>query len=197
MNYSLGVLTISLAAVAFGGSAHADSSKSAPLTVCNKWSATLEVALGYFSPGVHDPSDHNVLTGPFVSRGWSEIGPGECKSFENPFAARYMFWYGYGKDFNESEMMSAFMRNPSWSNHFCITNYFTGDGTKVPSFVNEEANVSVEACDRAGGDANPAAAHSTMWVTSRMVDTWINSTVNFTGCSAPGECGDAWWDSRP
>ena len=197
MKTCLSAIGLALIVVALTSPAHADSGKSAPLTICNKMSAKLDVATGYYSPGVHDPSDHSALTGPFVSRGWSEIASGNCKSFENPFSARYMFWFAYGKDLNENEMMSVFMRNPAWRTHFCVTNYFTGAGTNVPGFTHEDENVSVAACDQAGGGADPAATHTTMWVTSRQVDTWINSTVNFTGCPTSGNCGDAWWGAQP
>ena len=43
---------------------------TAPLNFCNRTSEEVDVAVGYYSSGIHDEQSSNVLTGPFVTRGW-------------------------------------------------------------------------------------------------------------------------------
>src|SRR5690348_6984232 len=71
---------------------------AAPLTLCNRMSDHIRVAVGYFSSGVSDTK--NVLSGPFVSRGWWTVEPGQCQTFDNPFNARYMFWFAFAHGLN-------------------------------------------------------------------------------------------------
>jgi hypothetical protein len=157
----------------------ASAGQSAPLTFCNKTPDKVGVAIGYFTPGLTDPADHSILTGPFVSRGWSFFEPGQCGMFPNPFGARYMFWFGFSKGYHDSEIAAMFMRNPDLPLHFCVTSYFVGD-TQVPAFTYEDENASVAACDLAGG-VTPSERGHTLVVTPQTVDTWVNATVNFTG----------------
>jgi uncharacterized membrane protein len=144
----------------------ASAGTSAPLTICNKTAETLTIAFGYHSPGVNDPADHSVLTGPFVSRGWGRIASGECHTFSNPFNARYMFWFGLsgtrifaGPESNTTDAL-------------CVPNWLNG-GT-IPAFTYEDENQSSEACMPSGSTAN-------VFMRSRAVDTWVDPVVNFTG----------------
>jgi len=148
---------------------------SAPLTICNKSPVTLNVAIGYHSPGVDDPADHSVLTGPFVTRGWRAIEAGACYTFQNPFDARYMFWFGWSTQYNNNAIAVGTITSPQGDpTRFCITDYFE---PTVPGFTFEAENVKdptfqTDAC-RSSGKNN--------WVSFKMVDTWVDPTVNFTG----------------
>ena len=153
---------------------------SAPLTFCNKTDVKVGLAAGYHSPGVNDPADHSVLTGPFVSRGWYPVEPGSCVTVPNPFGARYMFWFAFSKAFNSDYGTLVFQRIED-GDHFCIASYFgDGSGNKVPSFTYEDENVSKDACDIAGG-SHPDVSSTTEWIKATSVDTWVDATVNFTG----------------
>lgn len=157
---------------------------SAPLTVCNKINSKLILAFGYYSPGVHDPADHSLLTGPFVSQGWRSVEPGECATLENPFGARYMYWFAasaLGNPMSDSDVLA--IRNANVPSHFCINNYIyaKGDGATpaftVPAaaFVYEDQNESAVACDK----DTTMMAHN-FWVGAREVDTWVSATVDYT-----------------
>jgi uncharacterized membrane protein len=139
---------------------------SAPLTICNKTSEGVVVAIGYHSPGVNDPADRSVLTGPFISRGWKEIAPGECHDFSNPFSARYMFWFGWGKKDGGIDI-GKLAESHTDTSDFC-TNNFAADGN-VPAFTYESENESETACKQVDG----------FWVAPLVVDTWVNPIVNF------------------
>lgn len=147
---------------------------SAPLKFCNNASGVASVAFGYHSPGVRDPADHSILTGPFVSRGWWTVEAGECKTFENPFDARYMYWFAVGGGLNSNESMVLSMRNADVPEHLCVNNYFSSGA--VPAFTYEDENESAAACDK----DESIQAHN-LWITPRNVDTWVGATVNFTG----------------
>ncbi len=147
---------------------------SAPLTVCNKAVGyDVNVAFGYHSPGVSDPADHSILTGPFVSRGWWIIKSGECKTLENPFDARYMYWFGVDPGVNMDASTVLSMRKSDVQEHFCVNNYLSG--ADVPGFTYEDENESATACDK----DTSIGAHN-LWVIPHAVDTWVNATVNFT-----------------
>ena len=164
----LGELLVSL--IPTSASAYA----SAPLTFCNQASSHVIVATGYHSPGVNDPADHSVLTGPFVSTGWTDIQPGTCITFPNPFNARYMFWYAVSKGFNDNEIVARSMADSPSPEKFCVTDYF---GSVIRAFTFEQENVSAAAClSPSTGNAN-----GNLWPNARLVDTWVNATVNFTG----------------
>lgn len=147
---------------------------SAPLTFCNRTAvADVNLAYGYHSPGVHDPADHSVLTGLFVSRGWVIVKPGECRTIPNPFDARYMFWFAATAGVNDNGSTVLPMRNADVPEHFCVNNYLSG--ADVPEFTYEDENESADACDKDGS----IQAHN-LWVTPQVVDTWVDATVNFT-----------------
>jgi uncharacterized membrane protein len=147
--------------------APASAYSSAPLTICNKTPDSMVVAIGYHSPGVNDPADHSVLTGPFVSRGWREIAPGECHDFSNPFGARYMFWFGWGKK-NGGVDAEKLAESRTGTSEFCAGNFVTADGN-VSGFTYESENTSETTCKQANG----------FWVAPLVVDTWVDPTVNF------------------
>jgi len=151
--------------------------ESAPLTFCNKTNVEVGLAVGYHSPGVNDPADHSLLTGPFVSRGWYNVMPGECKTAQNPFDARYMFWFAWSKEFNNDYDILVLQRIGD-GEHFCIATYFGESGGQ--SFTYENENVSKDACDVAGG-SRPDISSGTDWIKANSVDTWVDATVNFTG----------------
>ncbi len=178
-----------LVAIAFAGAAmtlfmpaSTFAYQSAPLTFCNNSGAKVGLAVGYHSPGVNDPADHSVLTGPFISRGWYGIEPGACTTIENPFGARYMFWFAFSPQFNADMSAAVAMRNSTASESFCVPNYFAAG--KLPDFTYEDENESLAACDRIGADDPTAQASGqgkTLWITPRNTDTWVDATVNFTG----------------
>lgn len=175
-----------LASVAFVASmASAARAAGTGLTVCNQNSRTAGVAVGYHSPGVNDPADHSILTGPFVSRGWTYVAAGECYTFPNPFGARYMFWFALTRGINETNILpnhdphAVNTTNGLWSTNsdvfFCAASYYENpthaDG-KLPPFTYEDENESETACHT--GEYN-------LWLPVRKVDTWVDARVNFTG----------------
>ena len=167
------------AAVAMMRPTMAHAYSSAPMTFCNKTNTQVGIAIGYHSPGISDPADHSVLTGPFVSRGWWTIAGGQCQTIDNPFGARYMFWFGMAVGgLNSDPSVVAGMHNHSTPESFCTNDPFLQGAHNAFDFENE--NVSASACDAAGGNA-PATYGKTLWVTARRVDTWVDPTVNFTG----------------
>jgi uncharacterized membrane protein len=145
---------------------------SAPLTFCNQTSFGVSVAAGYYSQGVNDPSDHSVLTGPLVSRGWWKVDPGQCVTLGNPFAARYMFWYAAGKGYNDGDLATYALEEADLPGRmrFCIPDYFT-PGTGQGAFEFEDQNASHAACH----------ANGRIWVLVNKVDTAVDPTVNFRG----------------
>lgn len=157
----------------------ASAYQSAPLNFCNKSPNQVNVAVGYHSPGVNDPADHSVLTGLFVSKGWYQIAAGACQSLDNPFGARYMFWYAFSKGYNDKEFDVVMNNDVNGFSAFCISDYFARAlpaGASVPDFTFEQENVSVRECG-IGLHHNP----ETLWVTPQMVDTWVGPDVSFTG----------------
>jgi uncharacterized membrane protein len=151
----------------FAGANTASANPAASsLTLCNQMSDHVRIAVGYFTSGVNDSG--NVLSGPFASRGWWRVEPGQCQTLDNPFNARYMFWFAFANGLNDDQAAIASARTDQ-KLHFCITNYFTA---QVPGFTYEDENTSMAACDQAG---------STFWVVPRKVDTFIESSVNITG----------------
>lgn len=175
------IVTLAVGLAAFLAAAPASAQSSAPLTVCNKTSLALGTAIGYHTPGVSDPADHSLLTGPFVTRGWASIAPGTCHSFDNPFNARYMFWFGYstqyhndvfGTGWTPASTVAATQNPVAW----CVPNFFKN----APGFTYERENTKVD--DPTGAtDYCVGADTPNMWVYFNMVDTWIDPTVNFTG----------------
>jgi uncharacterized membrane protein len=170
--FAVGVLTLLHAAPASAYS-------SAPLTLCNKSPGMLTVAIGYHTPGVNDPADHSVLTGPFVTQGWWKLQPGACQTFENRFNARYMFWYGFSTQFNNTMFMvipssTAEVMSSSW---YCVPNYFHPS----PGFTFEQENVKDDPTGRNDHCEDATADGPRLWVKFRPVDTWVNPSIEFTG----------------
>jgi hypothetical protein len=181
---------LAVAVAAFASPAVATPT-SAPLNICNRSPAQISVAVGYYSPGVGEQKD--ILTGPFVSRGWFGIAAGTCRTLENPFNARYMFWYAFGHGLNDHQDDMPFLTAKFIKYHFCINNYFGTEGAPTPDFVFEDENASYEACGTNDFKGDP----KNWWVTTRMVDTWVNATVNFDGCPAEYKpCNDQWSGPR-
>jgi hypothetical protein len=180
-------LLLGLAMSAAAGSASANP-VSTSLFICNKTAGELSVVVGYHSPGVNDPADHSLLTGPFVSEGWETVHPGKCGTFPNRFAARYMFWFGFIPPKTQAEY--DHLANEAWLSgaddsdyHFCITNYLHNwSGPKIPDFTYESENRSSEECNRAGGGRfEPGSPVRNLWVKVQKVDTWVNPVADFTG----------------
>ena len=151
---TLGMSTISSAV-------HAQNSSA--LNFCNRSANWVGVVVGYHSTGVNDPPDHSVLTGPFVTDGWTKVDPGQCQTIRNPFNARYMFWWGYGIGYNDSSP-TVETTEPRPGAAFCVAS-----GNK--GFTFEDENVSLNACHAAKG----------LWVATHEVDTAVNATVDFGG----------------
>jgi uncharacterized membrane protein len=148
------------------------SAAGTPLTICNQTTADLTVAAGYHSPGANDTSDSRVLTGPFVSHGWLVVAPGKCTTEENPFNARFMFWFGV----NHIGLNTGILFWDTNGDHFCVPNIISGN---IPSgaFTFEDENASKEACEKGHFSQNGP----NWWVNVRSVDVMVNPTVNFTG----------------
>jgi uncharacterized membrane protein len=185
MRRAIVAIAVAAAILAFR-SEPASAYSSAPLTFCNKSPDKVILADGYHSPGVNDPKDRSILTGPFVSEGWHEFAPGECQSIANPFDARYMFWFAVSwrkGGLNTDLVAVAAMHNNALQDSFCIGNYFTTwfDGGPISAFTFEDENASVAACDSARGNVILVADGKTLWVNGHSTDTWVNPTVDFTG----------------
>lgn len=160
----LALLIASVAGLAISTAAFAEPN-AAPMNFCNRTSDEVMVALGYYSSGVDDGANHNLLTGPFVSRGWFSVRANQCQVFPNPFNARYMFWIATDRNVQHPPVEDA----ASSGTHMCIT------GT---TFTFEDQNVSSAACH-----TDPAALTKwqVAWVLPKKVDTEVDPNVNFTG----------------
>jgi uncharacterized membrane protein len=150
------VVVIALAGVLLALAVPGNASAGTPLAICNQTSEGLTVAIGYHSSGVNDTAGSNILTGPFVSRGFWTVNPGKCQQFDNPFNARYMFWFGISK--------SGKIFDASGSDHFCVS---------INPFTFEDENVSEDACTH--------SQTGVRWVGVRAVDLMVDPTVNFNG----------------
>ena len=176
------IFLIALAGAVLTWISPASAYSSAPMNFCNKTARTVAIAYAYHSPGVNDPSDKSILTGPFVSQGWRQVAPQTCTTVSNPFEARYIFWFQMSGAQSQAEAdnsynaLKAMHDNPS-PESFCINNYF---GHEVGPFTFEDENESVAACDQAGGSGLPLMG-KTLWVEGHNVDTWVDPTVDFTG----------------
>jgi uncharacterized membrane protein len=145
------------------------SASGTPMQFCNRSSAPVNIAVGYHSSGPNDTPNSNVLTGPFVSIGWWGIAAGACHSFDNPFSARYMFWYGF-TPLNASPKLAW---TANGIDFFCVANYL---GTTAHAFTYEDENASQAACQ---SRANQDGAN--IWESVRKVDLIVNPLVNFDG----------------
>lgn len=152
-----------LPAFAAGGSRAIAS--GTPMHICNHWSGKIAVAAGYLSSGAND--DEDTLTGPFVSTGWWTLGPGECATVSNPFAARYMYWGGFS--FSGS--------GPLWQQgdwHFCVPNIYGHSD----AFTFESQNGSEASCTSATAYGTGGA---NMWLPARQVDVSVNADTDYDG----------------
>ena len=177
MRFGLGVAVTLL--IAIGTSAPASAQMSAPLTICNKTDAPVIVAAGYPTLGVDDGPNHNLLTGPFVTKGWGTIAPGACHVIENPFKARYMYWLGFSTKLTSDDaeiQVGTLVKPPAGgANLYCIPKFENGTGP----FTFEDENV------RPSDQGDPCeASGKNMWAQFQPVDTWVSATVNFTGLSS-------------
>jgi uncharacterized membrane protein len=163
-------------AAAAGALIFATSAKPAsagtPLTVCNQTSVDLTVAAGYHSSGVNDTAGSNILTGPFVSHGWVVIAPGKCETRENPFNARYMFWWAIN---HAGLNVNGAVWATNGNDHFCVPNLYGSSFSGAFTF--EDENASEAACEKGHFSQNGP----NVWVSVRSVDLMVNPTVNFTG----------------
>jgi hypothetical protein len=205
---SLAALFVAAFAVTFLAFQPTSAAGAGPsITLCNKGSQTkrafdLLYAVGYYSPGVNDPPDHSVLSGPFVSRGWFLAKENTCVTIDNPFGARYIFYWAYEGNFSYANTQySPDPKDPSvftvanpWTttgnDHFCITEPFVGT---PKAFTYEDENGSAEACrhknlaleDQQCAQKriaeSTATCYQNMWVPVRKVDTSVDRTINYAG----------------
>ncbi len=128
--------------------------QSAPLNFCNNSTERVTVAVGYHRPDAADPDDHSLLTGPYVSKGWYQVVAGTCQTIDNPFDARYMFWFAWSKGFHATAAsIGAAAGDPA---DFCVSDYLIPG--QLPDFTYEDENVSREAC---GGRPRPPGSRRT------------------------------------
>jgi uncharacterized membrane protein len=176
----LRIVAIVIGAAVFMSAAPVFAQSSTGMTICNQSSVALKTAIGYHSPGVDDPADHSRLTGPFVTRGWWQIEPGACHTFQNPFNARYMYWFGFSSEYhniykgwNSTQINAAnAMKNPlAW----CLNNFVLTDTVLGFTYELENTKSNDPALDRC------TVKMSNYWEEFNLVDTWIDPKVNFTG----------------
>lgn len=158
--YILAAALVAAALSLCGGRALASGT---PLHLCNHSEYRINIAVGYHSSGPGDTGE--ILTGPFVSRGWWILEPGECVSLTNPFSARYMYWTGYRQ--------GAFLWNDADS-HFCVPSTIS----KPPRFTFERQNESEDACV----SSDPLSPNGpNQWLPTREVDVSVDPDVDFDG----------------
>jgi uncharacterized membrane protein len=169
MRISALLLTAAVILTVFGFTRGAAVASGTPLSICNKSSATIDVAVGYASSGPDDTSD--MLNGPFVSRGWYVLAPGACTTAANPFGARYMYWTGY-----EEREGGSFWNSKNWhgDSHFCTPNVY-GPSSK---FNFERQNESESACESSEAYGSAGA---NMWVPAQEVDVSVDPSVEYDG----------------
>jgi uncharacterized membrane protein len=166
-----------IGAAIFMSANSASAQTSADMTICNQSPDQVSIAIGYHSPGVNDPKDHSLLTGPFVTRGWLKIDTGACHTFQNPFGARYMYWYPLKAHPDGSGVVAPVdaMKNPlAW----CIQDYWDSDQPftfEIQNIKDEHTPYFVNNCSPFGGDPKG------YWVIFSLVDTWVVPKANFTG----------------
>lgn len=181
-NFIIAALVLGVAVILAAAPASAQASKG--MTICNQSSYPLATAIGYHSPGVNDPADHSLLTGPFVTRGWLRIEPGACHTFENPFNARYMYWYGWTyPDHNtltkpvtgEATSASVAMTNPlAW----CVKAYLDDPSAFTYEVENTKSNDASNITNNCNFKGDKMTG---WWVFFDLVDTWVDSKASFTG----------------
>lgn len=164
--FTLGLLIAT--AVALFVTANRASAAGTPITICNQTSSAISVAASYRSSGPNDTA--TTLSGPIVSVGLWGIPPSQCATIANPFAARYVYWWGY---------VGGPGGSPLWGEnggpHFCVPDIY--GPTAVPQFTLESENESEAACVAASYDSNGP----NIWVPAREIDVDVDATVNFSG----------------
>lgn len=150
------------AIAAAGALIAATPSAAAPLNFCNNSPAQVAVFIGYYSTGVGDSANHDVLTGPFVSEGPFLVDASQCQQFHNPFDARYMFWFTLDP------------QNPSTPDDYTTPGQHMCVRGQHATF--EDENVSADACH----GATIPNSHA-VWVATHKIDIAVNPTVTYTG----------------
>lgn len=175
----IAVLVAGLAALVMAAPAWAQTSTG--MTICNQSPNAVTTAIGYHSPGVGDPADHSILTGMFVTRGWLRIEAGACHTFQNPFNARYMYWYGFDSHRNPSGPSTSAdtaMTNPLvW----CVNNYWYINAPFTYEIENSKTNDSENVVNHCNFSNSAATDFTGYWVYFNLVDTWVAPRVNLTG----------------
>jgi uncharacterized membrane protein len=143
------------------------ASAAPPMVICNQMTERIEIVHGYHTTGVNDTPGSNVLTGPFVSKGFQIIEPGKCATFDNPFNARYMFFWAASHTTIDNH--TPFTSNSS--DGFCMPQIYRGP--VVHSFTFEDENASPAACA-----ASQFEGYANVWVAARPVDVLVSPTVN-------------------
>jgi uncharacterized membrane protein len=167
----------------------ASAYSSAPMNFCNKTSKALILAYAYHSPGVSDPADHSILTGPFLSQGWRRVDPQKCTTVSHPFDARYIFWFSYSAAQSQSEAdgnynaLKGMHADPS-PESICVTDFF---GRSADAFTFEDENESVAACDKAGGSGEVGLGKTYGWGPTKLT----------RGSTRPSISPESSFDCRP
>jgi hypothetical protein len=97
---------------------------------------------------------------------------GACQTLDNPFGARYMFWFAEPIRNNDLKLPPSANGLSNTPDDFCVSNWLSPRG--APSFTYEDENVSLKACESPDKDPIP------VWITPHSVDTWIDPNVSFT-----------------
>jgi uncharacterized membrane protein len=183
MRISIFTFAFALVLAALGIGAKPAVASGTPMYLCNRSGTEIGVVVGYHSSGPGDTGD--MLTGPVVSEGWWSLKPGKCRSFANPFAARYMFW-------NAAPSGTSSML-PSDDFHFCIPNIHADN---VPRFTFERQNASEDACV----SSTPAdSGGPNMWIPAQMVDVMVDANAEYTAAASPSQtmatASAPWWST--
>jgi uncharacterized membrane protein len=150
------------AIAAAGALIAATPSSAAPLNFCNNTSAQVAMFFGYYSIGVGDSANHDVLTGPFVSEGPWLVEANQCQEFHNPFDARYMFWFVIDP------------QNPQTPDDYATPGQHMCVRGQHATF--EDENVSADACH-----AGSTPTSHAVWVAPHKIDIAVNPTVTYSG----------------
>jgi len=113
-----------------------------------------------------------------VTEGWWKIDAGTCHTYDNRFQARYMFWFATSDQFNNPpdfpNNTPQIMSEPC----YCVPDFVAHGGSGA--FTYEDENVKDDPTGQ--NDHCISLTNSDhRWVKFRVVDTWVDPTVNFTG----------------
>ena len=149
----------------------ASAQTSQDMTVCNRSPNELKMVIGFYTPGVGQRNNSDMLTGPLASKGWYVVQPGACRTFSNQFHGRYMYWWGFTNTYNNGLTDTGWWWEPEGTRvALCIPD--TRQPT-LPAFTYEAENVmNPPACRKLGKN---------VWVFPQVVDTWVSPSVTFTG----------------